>query len=113
MPRKKTASLQPMSDHRSNNIWILIPLAALSIPVLAILRDTSWIGWMFGAVVLIGAISMAAKSLMNHRHELRMKEIEARERVARIEQEHLDSAQRILELDDVQERLRREPPTPA
>ncbi len=102
-----------MSEPRSNNIWIVIPLAALSIPVLAILRDTPWVGWMFGAVVLIGALTMAARSLMTHRHDLRMKEIEAQERVARIEQEHLTSAQRILELDDVQERLRKEPPTPA
>lgn len=102
-----------MSEPRSNNIWIVIPLAALSIPILAILRDTPWVGWMFGAVVLIGALTMAARSLMTHRHDLRMKEIEAQERVARIEQEHLTSAQRILELDDVQERLRKEPPTPA
>ena len=99
---------------RSSNVWVLIPLAALSIPILAVLSNTSWIGWVLGAVATITALTISAKSLMNHRHRLRLKEIEAQERVARIEHEHLTSAQRILELDDVQERLRRqEPPTPA
>jgi hypothetical protein len=105
---------EPENFFRSENVWILIPLAALSIPVLAIMRDTSWIGWVFGSVVLVIALTVAARSLLNHRHSLKMKEIEAQERVMLAEQEHLASAQRILELDDVQERLRRqEPPTPA
>jgi hypothetical protein len=99
---------------RNSNIWIVIPLAALSIPILAIMRDTSWIGWVFGGVVLIAALAVAAWSLMRHRHDLRMKEIAAQERLVKIEQEHLASAQRLLELDDIQERIReQEPPTPA
>ena len=105
---------EPESFFRSDNVWVLIPLAALSIPILAIFRDSSWLGWVFGGVVLVTALTIAAWSLMNHRHSLKMKEIEAQERVMLAEQEHLASAQRILELDDVQERLRRqEPPTPA
>ena len=104
---------EPQSFLRSDNVWIVIPLAALSIPILAIMRDTSWIGWVFGSVVLVVALTLAARSLMNHRHSLKMKEIEAQERLMAAEKEHLASAQRILELDDVQDRLRRkEPPTP-
>ena len=104
---------EPESFFRSDNVWVLIPLAALSIPILAIMKDTSWIGWVFGAVALVTALTVATRSLMNHRHSLKMKEIEAQERVMLAEREHLASAQRILELDDVQERLRKEPPTTA
>lgn len=104
---------EPESFFRSDNVWIFVPLAALSIPILAIFRDTSWVGWVFGSVVLVMALTVAARSLMNHRHSLKMKEIEAQERVMLAEREHLASAERILELDDVQERLRKEPPTPA
>jgi hypothetical protein len=99
---------------RISNIWIIVPLAALSIPIVAIMRDTSWFGWVFGGVVLIAALAVAAWSLMNHRHELRMKEIAAQERLVKVEQEQLASAERLLELDDIQERVRKqEPPTPA
>lgn len=115
---ENTASLASMSDDqsflRSQNVWILIPLAALSIPIIAVLNDKAWLGWVLGAVAIITALTVAGKSLMNHRHSLRLKEIEAQERLARTEHEHLASAQRILELDDVQERLKAsEPPTPA
>ena len=47
-------------------------------------------------VIALGALTVAIRSLMTHQHNLRMEELEARERIARAEREHLSAAERIL-----------------
>lgn len=92
-----------MSERKGlgDNIWVLIPLAALTIPILAVSGGSeSPLTWSVGVLVIVVAVTLAVRSLMTHRHNLRLKEIEAQERASRAEREHLSAAQRILDLDD-------------
>lgn len=93
-----------------DNIWILIPLAALSIPIFAVVNDGPLV-WVLGAVIVLVALTLAARSLMTHRHELRIRELEAQERIVRAERDQLSAAERLLELDDLG-RAVREPNDP-
>lgn len=85
-----------------DNIWVLIPLAALMIPIFAVLgsAENTGVFWIFGGVVAVAAVTLAARSLMTHRHNLKMDELVAQERIVRAEREHLSAAERILEMDD-------------
>lgn len=87
-------------DGLGDNIWILVPLAALSIPIFAVVGSGP-LAWVLGGVIALAAVTLAARSLMTHRHRLRMQELEAKERIARAEREQLSAAQRLLELDDL------------
>ncbi len=82
------------------NVWVLIPLAALSIPILAILAGSSWLPWLIIGLVMVAAVTLSVRSLLGYQHDLRMEELASKETVLRLEQEHLRSAERILELDD-------------
>ncbi|HLT97646.1 MAG TPA: hypothetical protein VK070_12775 [Acidimicrobiia bacterium] len=86
-------------DGLGDNIWILIPLAALSIPIFAIIGENVILTSVIAGLVALIGITLALRSLMTHRHNLRMEELEAQERIARAEREQLSAAQRILELD--------------
>jgi len=96
-----------------DNIWILIPLTALMIPIFAVIgsSDNPAIAWVVMGVIALAALTVAVRSLMTHQHNLRMEELEARERIARAEREHLSAAERILELDlgtkDLDEAIKR------
>jgi hypothetical protein len=89
------------SEGLGDNIWILIPLTALMIPIFAVIgsSENPAIAWVVAAVIALGAVTLAIRSLMTHRHNLLMEELEARERITRAEREHLSAAERILELD--------------
>lgn len=96
-----------------DNIWILIPLTALMIPIFAVIGSSQnpAIAWVVAGVIALGALTVAVRSLMTHQHNLKMEELEARERIAREERQHLTAAERILELDqgarDLDDVLRR------
>src|SRR5690606_24635628 len=79
--------------------WILIPLAALSIPIFGIIGENVILTSVVSGVVVLIAVTLAIRSLMTHRHRLKMEELEARERIIRAEREQLSAAEKILELD--------------
>ncbi len=102
----------------TDNLWILVPLAALSIPIIAVLGSAdNWVvsAAVVGLMVLI-AVTFIIRSLMTHRHNLRMRELEAQERIAHIEQQRLTAAERLLERDDgvadLRDAVRRNPADP-
>ena len=99
-------------DGWGDSIWVLVPLAALSIPIFAVIGSNVILTSVIAAVIGLVAITLAARSLMTHRHRLLMQELEARERIVRAEREQLGAAERILQMDDpatdIDEALRRE-----
>ena len=74
--------------------WVLIPLAALSIPILAV---SPWMAAGLIGVALIAAVTIAAKVIMNHRHRLKLQELGMRQRIAEAEASQLESANRVIE----------------
>ena len=74
--------------------WVLIPLAALSIPILAV---SPWMAAGLIGVALIAAGTIAAKIIMNHRHRLKLQELGMRQRIAEAEASQLESANRVIE----------------
>ena len=105
-----------MVDRKSffegDNIWILVPLAALSIPIFAIFSTAVWIPWLIVSLFMVAAVTIAVRSVMSHQHRLRMEELEMKEKLMRSEHDQLRSAERILELDETQG-LRRQVEPPA
>ena len=67
-----------------DNIWVLIPLAALSIPIIAILSGSSWLPWLIIGLVMVGALTAAVRSVMGYQHRLRMEELGAKEDLLRL-----------------------------
>lgn len=97
---------------KANTGWnwaYIIPILALMIPIVAIAGDA--IGNLALGAGIIGAVALAlggTRALMAYRHELRMKELEAKRDIARIEAGKLDRADRILAADDQLAQLRAE-----
>lgn len=92
------ANKQP--EGLGDNIWILIPLAALSIPIFAVIGNSTILTTTVAGVVGLLAVTMAIRSLLTHRHRLRMEELEAQERIVRAERDQLTAAERLLEMDE-------------
>lgn len=92
----------------------LLPIAIVAlvmlVPLAAILGASPWFPWLIGLVVVLGGGTLAARYLMDHRHRLRMAEIEAQQGVLAEERRQLDIANRILEADE--RTLRDEDPGP-
>lgn len=87
----------------------IIPILALMIPIVAIAGDA--IGNLAIGLGIVAAVALAlggTRALMAYRHELRMKELEAKRDIARIEAGKLDRADRILAADDQLAQLRAE-----
>ncbi len=85
-------------------IGVSIPLVAVSIPLVAVLGASGLGAIVFGiggAVLVVLAIGWVVRSLMNHRHELRVKELELQLRIARQETEKLAEVNRVLEPPDL------------
>ncbi len=89
-----------------DNVWVLIPLAALSIPIFSVVAGSPLV-WFIGSVIALVAVTLAARSLMTHRSELRIQELEAEEKIIRAERDQLTAAERLLELDDLGQAIRR------
>lgn len=84
----------------SENVWILVPLAALSIPILAIALGNEDAAPVFAvviaAVALIAAVTFAVRNVVGFRHRLRLQELAAQERLAQAERERFRAAERML-----------------
>jgi hypothetical protein len=91
------------------NVWVLIPLAALSIPIVAIVGETPLM-WFLGGALLVVAFMLASRNLMALRHRHRLEELEARERIALAERDRLSAVDRMLEREGVHDPTRRLPP---
>lgn len=83
----------------SGNVWVLIPLAALSIPILGILTDDGAGTWVVGLVLVVAAVTAATRHLLVLRHRLRLEELAAQERVALAERERFAAIDRLVEPD--------------
>lgn len=83
----------------ADNPWLLIPLTALMIPIIAVITETDAVALQIalGLVVLVIAAAVAARGLMTHRHGLRMAELEAQARLAEADSEQLAQANRIID----------------
>ena len=85
---------------QSRNAGMLIPLTALSIPIIAILSDTDAI-YFAGGIGVIAALTTASRHLLEVRHQQRMREIEASEQVAIAERNRLLAVDRLLDAEGV------------
>lgn len=88
------------SDRGDRLIPIAIVAIVMLVPLVAILGGAAWFPWILGLALAIGGGTLSARYLMDHRHKLRMAELEARERLMREERSQLDIANRILEADE-------------
>ena len=81
-----------------------MPLAIVAlvmmIPLAAIVGAQAWFPWLIGLVIVLGGGTFAAKYLLDHRHRLRLEEIEAQRSLLEEERHQLDIANRILEADE-------------
>lgn len=94
---------------RDSPFWIIPASLALLIPIIAVLSDApSALSVLVGASLLAGVIVGGGWFLMQERHRLRMREIEAEARLRRAEHDQLSTAERILDKDTGAEQLRRE-----
>jgi hypothetical protein len=92
-------------------MWLIPASLALLIPIIAILSDApTALVVLIGGAILALAIVGGSWFLMQERHKLRMREIEAEAHTQRAAREHLSVAERILDKDDGLETLRREDP---
>ena len=80
------------------NVWVLVPLAALSIPIFAIVADSP-LALALGAVILIAAITAGVRHIVVLRHGLRMEELTAQQRLSVAERERFAAIDRLVEPD--------------
>ena len=71
------------------------------IPIIAVLSTApTALSVLFGLAVLAAVVVGGGWFLMQERHKLRMKEIEAESRLKSAERDHLKTVERILDKDD-------------
>jgi hypothetical protein len=88
------------------NVWVLIPLAGISIPIIRVLDDSD-LAWFVGGVLLIVAVTLAVRNVIVLRHRHRMEELEAKQQWALAERERLNAIDLMLEREGVQDPTRR------
>lgn len=89
--------------------WLMIPALALMIPIIAVLSEAPTVmSVLFGIAVIAAVMVGGGWFLMQERHKLRMKEIEAEARLKTAERDHLKTVERILDKDDRVTELRQE-----
>lgn len=93
------------SDERSAflsgpNVWVLIPLAGISIPIIGALSDGA-LAYFAGCILLVLAVTLAARSLLQLKHHHRLVELEARQRLALAERDRLTAIDQLLEHEGV------------
>ena len=100
----RATSTEPPGFFASGNVWVLIPLAGISIPLTAILSNSDGpLIWVLAAIAIIAAVTMAGRNVIQLRHRLRMQELAARERLALAERERYTAVDRMLEREGVQD----------
>lgn len=111
---------QPSSGSSRNDFdgkwkWVyVVPLMALMIPIIAITEidfNAVLTSSLAAVVVGIGVGTMAARSLLKYRHQLRLKELRAQQELIALESRQLTEAQRLLDLDDTASQMRSMPQT--
>lgn len=80
-------------DRDTGRLALLIPLFALSIPIIAVVGDSPMAGGAAVAIV-VAAVAMAARVLMRQRHVERLAEIAAHERLAVADRERIEAIER-------------------
>lgn len=80
-----------------DNVWVLIPLAGISIPIVAIVGPSPVFLGLIGAVILVVAVALAARSLMELKHRHRLDELAAQERVSLAERDRFAAIDRLVE----------------
>jgi hypothetical protein len=78
------------------NVWVLVPLAALSIPIFAIVADSA-LAVALGAVILIAAVTAAVRHIVVLRHRLRLEELAAQHRLSVAERDRFAAIDRLVE----------------
>lgn len=101
-------TVAPMAERkdRDSSIWVLVPLAALMIPIIAVADGNALVLVGVGAAFLVIVLGVVARSLMDYRHELRLKEIEAERRLIQEDRLRFDDAKRVLDRDSELRELR-------
>jgi hypothetical protein len=102
------------SDGRSGflsgpNVWVLIPLAGISIPIFGVVSEGP-LAFFLGAVLLIAAVTLATRNVLQLKHQHRLEELEARQQLALVERERFVAIDRMLEQEGVRDPTR--PPRP-
>lgn len=98
-----------MGMKKESPFWIIPAGLALLIPIIAVLSDApTALSVLVGASLLAGVIVGGGWFLMQERHTLRMREIEAEAHLRRAEHDQLSTAERLLDKDTGAEQLRRE-----
>jgi len=94
---------------RDRPYWLIPAGLALLIPIIAVLSEApTALSVLVGAAIL-GLVAIGGGYfLMQERHKLRMREIEAEASLRSAERDHLATAERILDKDTGVEHLRRE-----
>lgn len=103
---------EPNEDKSSWNWAYLIPMMALAIPILAVsgARLSDLIPLLV-TLAIVSGLWAGGRNLLGYQHQLRMRELEAQAEIAAIEADRLREAQKVLDLDDRIEHLKRtEPP---
>lgn len=90
---------RPEGFFQSDNVWVLIPLAGVSIPIFAVLGNSPWLLGLIGAVLLVVAVTLAARNLLALRHRHRLEEIAAKERLSLAERDRFTAIDRLVEPD--------------
>ena len=97
--------------NRDNPLWLVPVSLVLLIPIIGVLSGAPTVlSVLLGSSLLALAVVGGAWFLMQERHKLRMREIEAEARAQEAASEHLSVAERILDKDVGVEALRREDP---
>jgi hypothetical protein len=90
-------------------LWVIPASLALLIPIIAVLSEApTALSVLVGATLLTGAAVGGGWFLMQERHKLRMREIEAEAAAQRAASDQLEKAERLLDRDDGVAELRRE-----
>ncbi len=97
--------------NKDNPLWLIPASLALLIPIIAVLSEgPTALAVLVGAAILTLAVAGGSWFLMQERHKLRMREIEAEARLQQAASDHLSAAERILDKDDGLTTWQREDP---
>lgn len=78
------------------NVWVLVPLAGISIPIVAIVANSP-LAVVAGAVILIAAITAAVRYIVILKHNLRLEELAAQQRLSLAERDRFAAIDRLVE----------------
>lgn len=100
-----------MTKRHEPPFWLFPASLALLIPIIAVLSEApTALSVLVGMTLLTIALIGGGWFLMQERHKLRMREIEAEAEAQRAASDHLSVAERLLEKDVGVETLKREDP---